>query len=217
MELHNTFTVPVTVDEAWRVMLDVQQLAPCMPGASVDEVQGDDVLGRVKVKLGPISVTYRGKLTFVERDEEKHRVVLDAAAHELKGSGTASARITAGMESVEAGTEVTVTTDLSITGKPAQFGRSVMNDVSERIIGQFAQNLARELEGGRRPPQPLSPLSSAPTSTATVAREPSEALDLLGAAGAPVIKRVVPIVVAVAALVVAVLVGRRSTTGRRGR
>jgi carbon monoxide dehydrogenase subunit G len=224
MELHNRFSVPVPVDDAWRVMLDVAQLAPCMPGATVDSVEGDDVLGRVKVKLGPISITYKGKLTFLERDAEKHRVVLDAAAREMRGSGTASARITASMEQVEGGvTEVSVTTDLNVTGKPAQFGRNVMADVSERIIGEFAGNLARELQGGllRGDPQAAATFSDAPRGVPTAqdvqqppapvadlrvearpaGRASADSLDLLGAAGAPVLKRLVPVFCALAGLV----------------
>jgi uncharacterized protein len=149
MELNNTLTVPVPVDEAWLMMLNIAQLAPCMPGATVDEIQGDDVLGRVKVKLGPVSITYRGRLSFAEKSEDSHRVVLNAAGREMTGSGTASAHITAVLASSGDGTLVTVTTDLNITGKPAQFGRSLMADVSERIMGQFAANLARQLEAGQ--------------------------------------------------------------------
>jgi carbon monoxide dehydrogenase subunit G len=220
MELQNRFTVPVPVDEAWQVMLDVARLGPCMPGATVEELRGDDVLGRVKVKLGPIVITYKGRLTFVERDADRHRVVLDAAAREMRGSGTASARITAAMEAVDGGaTEVSVTTDLNITGKPAQFGRNVMADVSERIIDEFAANLARELEG--RSPQPAvqaesservkPPAADGSAPVRTAVRPSAEALDLLGAARAPVLKRLVPVLAAVLAglAVLAVRRGRR--------
>jgi carbon monoxide dehydrogenase subunit G len=201
MELNNTFTVPVPVDEAWRVMLDVARFAPCMPGATVDQVQGDDVLGRVRVKLGPISITYQGKVTFVEKDEEKHRVVLSAAARETRGSGTASARVTAALNDVGGATEVSVSTDLNITGKPAQFGRGVMSDVSERIMGEFAENLARELDSG-----PLGKV-------AEPRRASAGSLDLLDAAGAPVLKRLAPVVAALLALLGVVLV-RRAMRGR---
>lgn len=222
MELQNTFTVPVPVDDAWRAMLDVRQLAPCMPGATVDDVEGDDVLGRVKVKLGPIAITYKGKLTFVERNESAHRVVLDAAAREMRGSGTASARITAGMSGVEGGTQVSVTTNLDITGKPAQFGRNVMNDVSERIIGEFATNLARELQTGHsrdvasvgpaaHEPTPVRGVPTAEDLQTSRTAMSGDALDLLGAAGAPVLKRLVPAAVALALVaVLGVLAGRRT-------
>lgn len=148
MQLTNRFTVPVQVDEAWGILLDATQLAPCMPGAAVESVQGDQVYGRVKVRLGPISITYKGQLTFTEKDEIHHRVVLDAAGREASGNGTASARVTADLTESGNETLVGVTTDLTITGKPAQFGRGVMADVSERIIQQFAANLARQLDSG---------------------------------------------------------------------
>lgn len=148
MQLKNTFVVPVPVDQAWRVLLDVEQIAPCMPGASIDRVDGDNITGRVKVKLGPISVGYEGTITFVERDESRHRAVLSAAAREARGGGTARATIAASLEDVGGQTTVNVVTDLDITGKPAQFGRGVMADVSENIIDQFASNLASELQSG---------------------------------------------------------------------
>jgi uncharacterized protein len=148
MQLKNTFVVPVPVDQAWRVLLDVEQIAPCMPGASVDSVDGDNITGRVKVKLGPISVGYEGTITFVERDESHHRAVLSAAAREARGGGTARATIAASLEDVAGQTTVNVVTDLAITGKPAQFGRGVLADVSEHIINQFAANLASELQSG---------------------------------------------------------------------
>jgi carbon monoxide dehydrogenase subunit G len=149
MQLKNTFVVPVPVDQAWRVLLDVEQIAPCMPGASVDHVDGDDITGRVKVKLGPIAVGYEGTISFVERDETRHRAVLSAAAREARGGGTARATIAASLEDGGGQTTVNVVTDLAITGKPAQFGRGVMADVSEHIINQFASNLANELQSGR--------------------------------------------------------------------
>jgi uncharacterized protein len=217
MELINTFTVPVPVDEAWQVMLDIAKFAPCMPGATVDEVRGDDVLGRVRVKLGPVSITYQGKVTFAEKDEEKHRVVLDAAARETRGSGTASARITAVMTDVDGSTEVSVTTDLSITGRPAQFGRGVMSDVSERIMNEFAVNLARELNSERlRPAQVPATAQGAPAQeqAATVPpRASAGSLDLLQAAGAPVLKRLVPALAALLALA-GILILRRVAKGR---
>lgn len=148
MQLKNTFVIPVPVDEAWRVLLDVEQIAPCMPGASVDSVDGDNIVGRVKIKLGPIGVGYKGTIRFVERDEARHRAVLSAAAGEARGGGTAQATIAASLVGVGQETTVTVVTELAITGKPAQFGRGVMADVSKHIMNQFAVNLARELQSG---------------------------------------------------------------------
>ncbi|MEV6845045.1 SRPBCC family protein [Actinoplanes sp. NPDC051411] len=213
MELRNAFTVPAGIDDAWRLMLDVRALAPCMPGASVDEVRGDEVLGQVRVKLGPIALTYRGTVTFLERDEEKHRVVLDAKAKEARGGGTAGARITASMEPAADGTGITVVTDLRVTGKPAQFGRGVMADVSERIIGQFAANLAERLKAPQTPEGQLNAAAQkAGTAPGSVTAHPrtEESLDLLQAAG---VRRVlVPALVAGGAAIVAIAfwLGRRS-------
>jgi len=147
MQLRNSFVVPAPVDEAWKVLLDVERIAPCMPGASVDSVDGDDISGKVTVKLGPIAVRYQGVITFVERDERAHRVVLSAAAKD-KGGGTARARIAASLQSAGESTAVDVVTELDITGKPAQFGRGVMADVSRRVLDQFAANLSREIQEG---------------------------------------------------------------------
>ena len=204
MELRNAFTVPAGIDDAWRLMLDVRALAPCMPGATVTEVRGDEVLGQVRVKLGPIAMTYQGTVTFLEKDEEKHRVVLDAKAKEARGGGTAGATITASMEPAGDGTEITVVTDLRVTGKPAQFGRGVMADVSERIIGQFAGNLAEQLKAPQSQEAVTAPIA------ATAYPRTEESLDLLQAAG---LRRVlVPALVAggVAIAAVAFWLGRRS-------
>jgi carbon monoxide dehydrogenase subunit G len=199
MQLDNTFKVPVPVGEAWRVMLDYPRLASCMPGATVDEVHGDDVLGRVKVKLGPVSVTYQGKVTFTEKDAASHRVTLSAAGREVRGSGTASALVTAVMTDAGGATEVSVTTDLNITGRPAQFGRGVVAEVSERLIGQFAENLARELESGQSQPAPAAQSQPAPAVQPQQAAS-ADSLNLLGLAGGPVLKRLAPVLAVVAAL-----------------
>src|SRR5262245_27882609 len=142
MQLQNSFMVPVPVDDAWRVLLDVEQIAPCLPGATVESVEADEVVGRVRVKLGPIALTYRGMVTVVERDEQNHRAVMVAKAKEAKGSGTASATISTVLESVNGHTQVNIGTDLNVTGKPAQFGRGVMQDVSSNLVQQFASSLA---------------------------------------------------------------------------
>jgi uncharacterized protein len=208
MELTNTFTVPVPIDQAWRIMLNVGQLGPCMPGATIDDITGGDVQGRVKVKLGPITTTYQGKLTFAEQDAAARRVVLNAAGRETHGNGTASAQITAVLTSSGAGTEVTVTTDLSVTGKPAQFGRGIMADVSERIMNQFADNLARELEAGR-----LQPPSGQPPQPEDRPRPSAEALDLADAVRGPLARRLGPVLVVLSALTGLVII-RRVLRGR---
>ncbi|RBY96977.1 carbon monoxide dehydrogenase [Blastococcus sp. TF02-8] len=148
MQLENSFTVPVPVDEAWRVLLDIERIAPCMPGAALDSVTGDDFTGRVKVKLGPINLTYQGKASFVEKDEAAHRAVIDARGKDQRGNGTAAATVTAVLKAEGAVTRVDVLTDLNITGRPAQFGRGVMTDVGNKLLGQFADKLAAQLGEG---------------------------------------------------------------------
>jgi uncharacterized protein len=151
MELDHSFTVPVPPAQAWDVLLDVQQIAPCMPGATVDTVEGDDVAGRLKVKVGPVSLTYKGTATFKDRDAADHSVVVEASGKEMRGSGTASATVRAALapeNGSDAATLVTLHTTLNVTGKPAQFGRGVIAEVGSRLIDKFADNLAQQLAGG---------------------------------------------------------------------
>ena len=148
MQLENSFTVPVPIDEAWRVLLDIERIAPCMPGAALDSVDGDDFTGRVKVKLGPINLTYQGKASFIEKDEAAHKAVIDARGKDQRGNGTAAAVVTAKLKAEGAITRVDVLTDLNITGRPAQFGRGVMTDVGNKLLGQFADKLAAQLGEG---------------------------------------------------------------------
>jgi carbon monoxide dehydrogenase subunit G len=148
VQLENSFTVPVPVDEAWRVLLDIERIAPCMPGAALDSVAGDDFTGRVKVKLGPINLTYQGKASFIEKDEAAHKAVIDARGKDQRGNGTAAAVVTAKLKAEGTITRVDVLTDLNITGRPAQFGRGVMTDVGNKLLGQFADKLAAQLGEG---------------------------------------------------------------------
>jgi carbon monoxide dehydrogenase subunit G len=148
VQLENSFTVPVPIDEAWRVLLDIERIAPCMPGAALDSVTGDDFTGRVKVKLGPINLTYQGKASFVEKDEAAHKAVIDGRGKDQRGNGTAAALITAQLKAEGDTTRVDVLTDLNITGRPAQFGRGVMTDVGNKLLGQFADKLAAQLGAG---------------------------------------------------------------------
>ena len=148
MQLENSFTVPVPIDEAWRVLLDIERIAPCMPGAALDSVDGDDFTGRVKVKLGPINLTYQGKASFIEKDEAAHKAVIDARGKDQRGNGTAAAVVTAKLKAEGSITRVDVLTDLNITGRPAQFGRGVMTDVGNKLLGQFADKLAAQLGEG---------------------------------------------------------------------
>jgi carbon monoxide dehydrogenase subunit G len=149
MELEHSFTIPVPPEQAWQVLLDVEQVAPCMPGATVDSVDGDVIKGRIKVKVGPVSLTYSGSARFTERDEQARSVTLEASGKETRGSGTASATVRSTLHDEGGGqTRVVVHTTMSVTGRPAQFGRGVMAEVSGRIIERFAANLAAQLAGG---------------------------------------------------------------------
>jgi uncharacterized protein len=143
IELDNSFTVPVPPEQAWDVLLDVERIAPCMPGASVTSVDGDEVAGQVKVKLGPLSLTYKGTAKFTEKNEENHTIALEASGKETRGAGTASATVQAGLKPADAEgqTLVSMHTSLNVTGRPAQFGRSLLPEVSGKLIAQFAANL----------------------------------------------------------------------------
>jgi carbon monoxide dehydrogenase subunit G len=148
VQLEHTFTVPADVEQAWQVLLDIERIAPCMPGAALDSVDGDHFTGTVKVRLGPIGLTYKGKASFVEKDATAHRVVINAQGKDARGNGTATATVTAALSDQGGETRVVVHTDLNITGKPAQFGRGVMADVGNKLIGQFADCLAGKLGAG---------------------------------------------------------------------
>jgi carbon monoxide dehydrogenase subunit G len=207
VKLENRFTVPVPVDQAWRVLLDVERIAPCMPGATLTKVDGDAFEGTVKVKVGPINLTYGGKAHFVSKDEQAHVAVIDGSGKETRGTGTAKALITCRLVDRGDSTEVEVDTDLNVTGKPAQFGRGVLADVSGKLVDQFAACLSEEIRAGTPAPAPPVPEGSPlgltgvpPEPTPTPPRAPAEAIDLLGAAGAPVLKRLAPVLAGLAVL-----------------
>src|SRR5580704_12349303 len=148
MELDHSFTVPVPPDRAWEVLLDVERIAPCMPGATVEEFDGEVVTGRIKVKVGPVSLTYRGTAKFTERDPDARVVVVDASGKETRGAGTASAAIRASLEPSGEGTEVSIHTTMNVTGRPAQFGRGVIAEVGGKLVEKFAENLAQMISDG---------------------------------------------------------------------
>src|SRR6516164_5993377 len=151
MDLEHSFTIPVPPEQAWQALLDVERIAPCMPGATVDSVDGDVVKGRIKVKVGPVMMTYAGTARFVERDEQARAVTLEASGKETRGAGTASATIRSTLQDEGGQTRVVVHTTMSVTGRPAQFGRGVMAEVGGRIIERFAANLAAMLAGEGSP------------------------------------------------------------------
>jgi carbon monoxide dehydrogenase subunit G len=206
MDLQNSFVVPADIDTAWRTLLDVEAIAPCMPGATLESVDGDNFTGSVKVKLGPVNMTYGGKARFVEKDEASHRAVIEGTGKETRGSGTASALVTTQL--VAEGpdrTRVDVTTDLTVTGKPAQFGRGVMQDVAGRIIDQFSANLASVIAASGAQAAAATAAAAKgeepPTAAPAALPQASDSIDLLGTAGAPVLKRAIPAVLALIAVV----------------
>jgi uncharacterized protein len=205
MDLNHEFEVPVTVAEAWNILTDVERIAPCLPGAELQEVEGDTYRGVVKVKVGPIQAQFKGQASFVERDDNAHKAVLRGEGRDTGGKGNASALITAQLTEVSASsTKVQVTTDLSITGKIAQFGRGAMADISDKLLGQFVENLNTLIAS-----QPAAPAATADAPAAQPDAGPrkidgpeAKPIDLLDAAGAPILKRALPVVVVVAALIV---------------
>ena len=146
MELDHEFTVPVPVDQAWSVLLDVERVAACMPGATLDAVEGEEFKGRMKVRVGAMTITYRGSARIVSADESSRTVTLEASAKEARGSGTASATVQAKLHDEDGTTRVTVHTKLNVTGRPAQFGRNMLSEVGSKIISRFAKALEQELE-----------------------------------------------------------------------
>jgi uncharacterized protein len=206
VELQHEFTVPVPVARAWEVLLDVEKIAPCMPGAVVDSVDGDSFTGQVKVKVGPITVAYAGKASFLQKDAAAHRAVVEAKGRETRGSGTAAATVTASMAEQGESTRVTVVTDLAITGRPAQFGRGVMTDVGNKLIGQFADCMATTIaESGSAGPaaQPGTALPGADTGDGRPPTRPTaEAIDLITVAGGSVVRRLAPAAAVAVGLVI---------------
>ena len=238
MELEHSFSVPVPEDQAWDVLLDVERVAQCLPGATLDSAEGDEIKGRMKVKLGPISMTYAGTARFTERNRDAGVVTLEASGKETRGAGTAAATIRSELHGQGDQTEVTVHTSLNVTGKPAQFGRGVMAELSEKLIGVFAANLAEMLAAGNgsaaaATPEPAAPhpdlaasaqaagqttparadtgaARAAASTTPTGTSAPSdESLNLLTVAGLPVLKRIAAPAAALAAVLAIVLILRR--------
>ena len=206
MELSNEFTVDAPVDQTWAVLTDLERIAPCMPGAQLTEVEGDEYRGNIKIKVGPITAQYKGAATFVSRDEASHTAVLKAEGRDTRGQGNASANITATLVPAGSGTKVTVNTDLTITGKVAQMGRGVLADVSAKLLDQFVDSLERDVLAGAAPasstpstpaPEPQKVADAPPMAEPTVRKIDSPAakpIDLLSTSGAPMAKRVGPVV-----------------------
>ncbi|WP_433496717.1 SRPBCC family protein [Sphaerimonospora sp. CA-214678] len=211
MKLEQEFTIPVEAERAWEVLLDVERIAPCFPGASLTSVEGDSVAGSVKVKLGPVLLTYNGVARFEERDATNRRVVIAARGTDAKGNGNANAQVTATLQATgPSSTTCFLVTDLNVTGRPAQFGRGMMLEIGNKILGQFSTNLAASLAeselqplaaGSEQANSASTPDAVSGTATPAPGRGPkqAEAIDLIGAARGSVVKRVVPAAVVVIA------------------
>jgi hypothetical protein len=145
MEISDSFRVSTSIADTWKVLLDIEGIAPCLPGAQLQEVEGDEYRGVVKVKVGPITAQYKGTAKLAQVDEDARRIVIDASGRDTRGQGNAKATIVVTMAPEGAGTKVDVVTDLSVTGKVAQFGRGVLGDVSSKLMGQFVENLERDV------------------------------------------------------------------------
>ena len=208
MELNNEFRVAVPAAKTWEVLTDVQRVAPCLPGATLLSVDGDEFTGAVKVKVGPITVSYKGEAAFLEKDAAAQRVVLKANGKETRGNGNAAAVVTAQLKDEGDATSVVITTDLTISGKAAQFGRGVLGDVAGNLIAQFAKALEADILGGATPATTTAPTAE----TITAASQPaaSDSVDLLKVVAVPMAKRFAPALAALAAGgIIGFLVGRR--------
>jgi carbon monoxide dehydrogenase subunit G len=208
MELAHSFTVSVPFDRAWDVLTDLERVAPCMPGAELQEVEGEEYRGVVKVKVGPITSQYKGVARFLELDREHGRIVLNAEGRDTRSQGNASAKVIATLEADGESTSVRIITDLSITGKVAQFGRGMLEDVSSKLIEQFVQRLEADvLSAPSASPADTNQTDSAPTDSIPTdaagnkpgrpAAAPVEPVDLFATAGSSIVRRVGPVVLAV--------------------
>ena len=217
MDLNHEFIVNVPVNDAWIILTDLERIAPCLPGAQLTEVEGDTYRGQVKVKVGPIVAQFKGQASFVSRDDAAHTASLKGEGRDTTGKGTASAIITAQLTSVTpTSTKCTVVTDLTISGKVAQFGRGALADVSDKLLAQFSENLNQLINSSpATTATAATTVAAAATATTTVAAASPEIrkiesaevvpLDLLGTAGAPILKRAIPVVVALVAVVIAAI------------
>jgi carbon monoxide dehydrogenase subunit G len=233
-KITDSFRVSTPLDDTWRVLLDIEGIAPCLPGAQLQEVEGDEYRGVVKVKVGPITAQYKGTAKLAEVDETNRRLVIDASGRDTRGAGNAKAQIVVTMQPEGAGTKVDVETDLSITGKVAQLGRGMLADVSSKLMGQFVENLERDVlttAGGGDTSEAGGPYEQAFESipSETIAREREhvpqpgprrvdapevEPVDLMAVAGGSLAKRLVPIAAGAVVLLILwrVLRRRRATS-----
>ena len=212
MELNHHFTVNVPVAEAWKILTNVELIAPCLPGAQLQEVEGDTYRGVVKVKVGPIQAQFKGQASFLERNDVDHKAVLKGEGRDTGGKGNASALITAQLTSISpTSTKVEVNTDLAVTGKVAQFGRGAMADISDKLLAQFSQNLNTLISEipSDTPAAPAAEVAEPTTSAEPVVRkiDSPEAvpLNLLDAAGSTMLKRALPVVAGIVVLILVLI------------
>lgn len=210
VDLTNEFAVAASVDEAWALLTDVERIAPCVPGFELTEVAADEYRGTLKVKVGAVTMRYESKLRFVERDEAARRAVMEAEGRELGGQGSVRARITSELSPEEGRTKASIVTSLTVTGRAAQFGRGILGDVSNRLVGQFVSCLETRLLA----PAPSAAAEATEEEAAPRVRkihhEPSEPIDLVSVAGGAVLKRLAPAVALLGLL--ALLLARRRRT-----
>lgn len=217
MQLEHEFTVAAPIDEVWQALLDPERVAPCLPGATLTDVSGQSFTGKVKVKLGPISLQYSGSGEFADVDNDARTMVIKAAGKDTRGAGTASTESTVTLTEQDGGTHGAVVSDVKVTGRPAQFGRGLISEVAGKLLAEFASNLAAEL----RPPeqggdaasgepdaaagteQPASD-SAGPAAGSSARQGGGESLDLMQMAGAPLLKRLGPALAAVAVLLLVI-------------
>ena len=212
MDLNHEFIVNVPVNDAWVILTDLERIAPCLPGAQLTEVEGDTYRGQVKVKVGPIVAQFKGQASFVSRDDVAHTASLKGEGRDTTGKGNASAIITAQLTSVTpTSTKCSVVTNLTISGKVAQFGRGALADVSDKLLAQFSENLNQLINSSPTPAittaTATAPVTSDSASPEIRKIESAEVapLDLLGTAGAPILKLAIPVVVALIAVVIAAI------------
>ena len=209
MDLNHEFIVNVPVNDAWTILTDLERIAPCLPGAQLTEIEGDIYRGQVKIKVGPIVAQFKGQASFVTRDDLAHTASLKGEGRDTTGKGNASAIITAQLTSVTpTSTKCTVVTNLTISGKVAQFGRGALADVSDKLLAQFSENL-NQLITSAPATATTTPIATAVAAASPEIRKIESAevapLDLLGTAGAPILKRAIPVVVALIAVVIAAI------------
>jgi carbon monoxide dehydrogenase subunit G len=206
MDLNHEFIVNVPVNDAWIILTDLERIAPCLPGAQLTEVEGETYRGQVKIKVGPIVAQFKGQASFVSRDDLAHTASLKGEGRDTTGKGTASAIITAQLTSMTpTSTKCTVVTNLTISGKVAQFGRGALADVSDKLLAQFSENLNQLIASAPAATTATAVAASANPEIRQIESAEVAPLDLLGTAGAPILKRAVPVVVALVAVVIAAI------------